>query len=517
MTRILLLTFTLCVNFLHAQINDIEWSYTYGGSNTEEPERIIQTDDGNYVVVGYTSSTDGDIGENNGDWDILVMKLDQTGSIIWKKIYGEERGDFGRSIIQTSDGGFILIGDSVKSTGWNTWQNIRVIKLDENGDRQWEKEYEMTANGTKMFQYGYDIKETEDGGYIFVGKGGEKEEEDGFNSYSNYYVVKLNATGETEWEKSYGGSLFTASPRSIEITNDGGYIIAGDIITTHNTDGDGDITGHHFKYDIWVIRLDSNGNLMWQKALGGNEWEKAGNIVVTDDGSFVIGGYTGSTDGDVSSNIGLNDYWVIKLNGDGEILWEKTYGSNMNDEAYDMKQAPNGDLYLIGFARTANGDVSQNFGVHDYWLLQLDSEGNLLNEKSFGGQSEDRGKSLNINENGSIILAGMSNSDVGDDNDNYGYDYWIIQLGGDMNLNSEVDNDDYSVYPKVTKDYINVESKNQIKSIQLISLNGNVLINKQFLTDHKIKLNFDFLTPGIYVLKTQLKNGKIYSDKIIKK
>ena len=178
---------------------------------------------------------------------------------------------------------------------------------------------------------------------------------------------------------------------AIVSTPDGGFIVAG-----HTNSNDGDVSGKHgsgLKVDAWIIKLDKDGNKQWQKCLGGSEQDYAASIVASNDGGYVMAGYTLSNDGDVSGNYGDYDVWAVKLSGNGDLLWQKALGGSGEDIASSITLAQDG--YVIA-ARTASndGDVSGNHGAQDAWIIKIDATGNLVWQQTYGGSKGDGGRSI---------------------------------------------------------------------------------------------------------------------------
>jgi hypothetical protein len=176
------------------------------------------------------------------------------------------------------------------------------------------------------------------------------------------------ATGELDWQKSIGGSaedLLVA----IQQTTEGGYVVTG-----HTYSNDGDVTGNHGDWDAWVVKLDNTGNLEWQNAIGGSDSDLARSIEQTIDGGYIVGGITGSNDGDISGNNGSGDYLVVKLLQNGAIEWQKSLGGVSPDDARSIQQTPDGGYIVGGISQSNDGDVAGNNGERDYWVVKLGSD-----------------------------------------------------------------------------------------------------------------------------------------------
>jgi len=187
-----------------------------------------------------------------------------------------------------------------------------------------------------------------------------------------------------QWQKSLGGS---SSEYAFEIaqTADNGYVAVG-----YSKSTDGDLTVNHGQSDYWVIKLDTNGTIQWQKSYGGTGSDEARCVKQTNDGGYIIAGISNSNNGDVTGNHGMNDYWITKLSSTGVIQWQKSYGGTGYDEPYCIQKTTDGGYIVAGFSESNDGDVTGNHGDYDYWLLKLDSAGTIQWQKSLGGTDNDK-------------------------------------------------------------------------------------------------------------------------------
>lgn len=337
-------------------LGNVAWQKTLGGSSLEQFFSIHQTTDGGYIVAGYTGSNDGDVTGNHGGYDAWVVKLDAAGNISWQKALGGSANDAAYDIKQTAEGGYIVAGYTYSADGNvssnNGNEDAWVVKLDANGNISWEK-----ALGGSSYEFAQSIQQTTDGGYIMAGH----------SSLNNFdiWIVKLDAGGNISWQNTYGGSNHDAV-NSIQQTTDGGYIMAA--FTKSN---DGDVSGNHGGFDIWIIKLDDSGNISWQKTLGGSNDEAAYTIRQTTDGGYIVSGDTNSNDGDVTGSYGSDDAWVLKLNSTGSISWQKVLGGSDDDVAYAISQTIDGHYIVAGYTYSTDGDVNGNNGEADFWVLKL--------------------------------------------------------------------------------------------------------------------------------------------------
>ena len=345
-----------------------QWKKTYGGSNNDWSYSIIQTTDEGYVVVGFTESNDGDVSGNHGDKDMWVIKLDGDGAIQWQKSLGGSGWEEAWSVRQCDDGGYIVAGRSSSTdgdvTGNHGYLDYWVVKLSISGDIEWQKSF-----GGSGLDLGYAITKTSDGGYVVTGESDSKDGDVNNNhGNSDYWVVKMNFEGKIEWERSFGGTSIDRGNDILQ-TREGGYVVFGQTRSIN-----GDVTDHHGGYDWWVVKLDETGELEWQKTFGGSDEDFGQSIKQTVDGGFVLGGFTHSTNGDVMGNQGNVDAWILKLTEGGEIQWQKALGGTGPENGYSIQQTDDGGYIMSGDAWVSNGDVSGTHGKTDFWIIKLSPE-----------------------------------------------------------------------------------------------------------------------------------------------
>ena len=350
---------------------ELQWSKTYGGSGDDRGHDIIQTTDGGFAIIGSSQSDDDDVTNNAGSQDYWIAKLDPSGTIIWQKSFGFPGLDNGISVIQTNDGGYLLNGvlDVTASGGEG---NSRIaqrhaggdywtIKLDASGEKQWSKFYGGSFTDTP-----YDCIQTEDNGYIIVGSSDSNDVDiSGNKGTYDFWVIKISSIGTLIWEKSFGGTEIDEA-RAITKSGDGNYIIAGD--TRSN---DLNVSANHGAADLWVIKISPLGELIWEKTFGGTSFDVARSIEKTQDNGFLISGSSRSADGDVTTNQGQNDAWVLKIDSNANLQWQKTIGGSDIDFAYDATQLSNGNVIAVGETNSNNADITLNKGFTDLLILTL--------------------------------------------------------------------------------------------------------------------------------------------------
>ncbi|UCH14355.1 MAG: hypothetical protein JSV22_14805 [Bacteroidales bacterium] len=411
------------LDFTTKNLITISWQKCFGGSSSEVAYSIQQTTDEGYIIAVYSSSNDGDVSGNHGSGDYWIVKLNSTGDIDWQKSLGGSSTDYAKSVQQTDDGGYIAAGSSYSNdgdvSGNHGSSDYWVVKLTAAGNIDWQK-----SLGGSNVDEATCIKQTADGGYIIAGDSRSNDGDiSGNHGNYDYWIVKLTPDGNIDWQKSFGGSNNDYA-RSIQQTDDEGYIIAG-----YSNSIDGDVSGNHGSLDYWIVKMDSTGIIDWQKSLGGSNNERAMSIQKTYDGGYIIAGDSYSNDGDVSGNYGSSDYWIVKLTSTGNIDWQKSFGGSNYDYAMSIQQS-NDDGYIIaGRSNSDDGDISENHGNNDYWIVKLTSAGDLKWQKSFGGSEDDSAYSAKQTSDGGYIIAGDSFSNDGDVSGNHGNnDSWIMKI-----------------------------------------------------------------------------------------
>ncbi|WP_299208031.1 hypothetical protein [uncultured Dokdonia sp.] len=401
----------------------VDFTNVYGGSEDDTFHDVTATNDGGFIALGYSQSIDGDITDNttqvNRYW---LVKTDSEGIIQWSKTYGGTDDDRGEEVIQTSDGGYAMIGYSRSNDGDVStnegFQDHWIVKLDAQGEIEWQKSYGFAGS-----DQAFSIIQTSDGGYFTSGfldvtasngEGNdllETEEEDSsratLHGVGEFWGHKLDANGNKEWRRYFGGTNNDRAYATLQ-ADDGGILMIG-----ASESNDFDISNAKGSYDFWVVRIDASGNLLWERSYGGSEIDIAYAATKTPDGNYVIAGDTRSNDGDVTEFNGNADVWVIKINDQGTLLWEKTLGGTNFDTARAITATVDG-LAITGSSRSNDIDVTANAGQNDIWIALLNTDGNLQDQRSIGGDGIDFGLGIASNDQGAIIVAGETQSNTGE-------------------------------------------------------------------------------------------------------
>lgn len=409
----------------------IIWSKTYGGSGNDGLYNILKTSDGGYIALGKSGTAEGDVHMNKRKSDLWIVKLDSEGKILWEKSYGGSEDDNGGAMVQSGDGGYFISATSGSTDGdvsGNTGgKEIWIIKIDGAGNLLWKKNF--GGNGTDHCEL-HSITNSPDGGCVVVA-GTSSNDGDMSGSYGggDTWIVKLDNQGNKMWSKIYGGSQMDLNTTIITVND--GYLVGG--VTSSN---DGDMAGNKrndgWHVDAFVLKLDLNGGKVWVKTFGGSQNDWVADIKSTPDGGFIVAGGTGSNDGDVSNfHGGSSDAWVIKLDGAGNKVWQKTFGGSGFDEAVSVILTSDNGYLFSGSTQSSDGDITFNHGTSDAWVVKLDGNGNKLWQKSFGGtDSEFYGQNGIIATNdGNYMIIGATASNNGDITGSHGgSDGWIVKF-----------------------------------------------------------------------------------------
>lgn len=402
---------------------------SFGGSKNESANAVIKTSDNGFAVLGYTQSTDGDITDKtDGLFDYWLLKFDEIGNLQWQKTYGGSDDDRGVDLVQTTDGSFVIFGFS-KSADGDVIQNagdsdLWLIKLDNSGNMLWQKSY-----GFSGADNGISLINTNDNGFLLTGvldvsasdgQGNSKMVTNKKHAGGDYWAIKLNAAGDKQWSKFYGGS-FTDTPYDVIQTNDNSYVLVGS-----SDSDDVDISNNKGSYDLWVIKISETGTLLWEKSFGGSEIDEARGTTTTTDGNYIIVGDTRSNDLDVSENSGAADLWVIKISPSGNLIWEKTFGGTSFDVARSISKTQDNGFLISGSSRSSDGDVSKNNGQNDAWILKIDANANLQWQKTIGGSDIDFAFDAIELNNKSVVVVGETNSTDIDITENKGFTDLLI-------------------------------------------------------------------------------------------
>jgi len=368
-----------CIGYTAGEV--LTWDKTFGGSEPDMANSIIQTEDGGYAVAGYTWS------KGAGRQDFWVIKLYEDGSIEWDRTFGGSEAEVIYSIIQTKDGGYAIAGKTKSiASGEKAW----VIKLNKRGNKVWDNAFAKRTDD-EIFS----IIQTADAGYAVCGYTGAKD----WGEVDCCWVIKLDETVNTVWDKIFGGIGWDET-NSILQTEDGGYVVFGFVQSKNKG-----------REDAWIAKLDENGEIVWDKAFGGSQNDEIFSGIKTADGGYAVCGYT------ESKGAGGYDAWIAKLDENGEIVWDKAFGGIEADVANSIIQTRDGGYALAGYT------WSKGAGREDAWVIKVDENGDVVWDKTFGGSNEDVARCIIQTDDGGYAVAGYTESKGAGR-----YDVWVMKL-----------------------------------------------------------------------------------------
>ena len=340
-----------------------KWSGSYGGPNNDHANMIQQTSDGGYIIIGDTRS----YAENGDQVDIWLIKLDENGKTNWSKVIGTNPVNNSYAVQQTDDGGYIILGITTHFGNGCVW----LIKVDSFGDYVWDKKY-----GDIGGDMGYSIDQTLDGGYIVCGASG-------ITGNIDFWLMKTDAAGNTNWTRTIGTDYYEAFI-SVQQTSDDGYIAVGNIELE---------SGYN---DILLAKFNSSGSSNWTRCYGDSVHDFTANMIrQTSDGGYII---TGTADTNTIANY---DALLIKLDDAGNPDWQRFYDYSIGDAGETVRQTSDGGYIIGGYIYSDTSDL-------DGWLAKTDIDGNIEWSKVYDVNGyRDLISSIIETSDGGYISAGM--------------------------------------------------------------------------------------------------------------
>jgi hypothetical protein len=432
---------------LNAQVHlQKKWDHTFGSTGNEVLTELIQTADGGFVLGGYTNSPDTlDVSDSaRGGSDYWIVRLDTAGHKLWDKRYGGSFEDKLFTVLETTDGGFLLGGLTTSDSGFDVSQPTKgsmdywIVKTDASGNKLWDKRY----GGQSYEQFGSAVQ-TPDGGYLLGGWTASDSSGDMMH-YSHgaedFWVVKIDSAGTIQWEKNYGGDG-TEEMYAVAITPDGGFILGGRTLSNATFDVTEAPRGDN---DYWMIKINANGVKQWDKRYGGGERDNFYDLKVVHDGGFILGGYIRSDQGgditeptrDTSASLINNrgDVWLVRTDSLGQKIWDHRFGGHWVEAAFGYVFETHDHGFMFGTASYSNmsGDKSENnFGYEQEWILKTDSNGSKIFDKTIHVDGEDEFCYPLESSPGCYVIADWSAADSSSykSEDARGlYDFWVIKF-----------------------------------------------------------------------------------------
>jgi len=353
-------------------------------------------------------------------------------TIQWQKSFGGSLDDLAYSIQQTKDGGYIVIGNTFSMDGDVSESlgnsDVWVLRLNSSGNLEWDKSY-----GGSDHDFASSIVQTMDGGFVFSGNTFSKDGDvSGSHDGGDYWVVKLDSVGNIVWQNALGGSNYDWA-KCVRQTADSGFIVVG---TTNSSNGN--VIGNHGSNDVWIVKLNKTGKMSWKKCYGGEADDRGNSVQQTIDGGYIVAASVESTGGNVSGKHGLADYWVIKLDSVGQLLWQNCLGGSNYDWGVSVVEIPAGGYMVAGSSASQNHDVSDHWGNNDDWVVRIDPDSNLIWGRSYGGFNNESGIWVDNTADGNFLTAAWSESNDGDVSGHHGdfthFDYWVAEFDSGSNI-----------------------------------------------------------------------------------
>ena len=416
---------------VEAQVTtEVEWQRCLGGSDAEWGNRLRSTSDGGFICIGFGTSYDGDMADNHGTDDMFVVKLNADGTVQWKRVLGGSLSEFGFDCLETADGSFMIAGNSYSTDGDLTTnqgdRDLWVLKLSSAGEIIWQRTY-----GGSGGELGGSMLETADGCFLLqLTTNSNDGDVVGYHDggTQDHWLLKIDGSGAILWSRALGGSGFDAGSKLI-MTADGGFMV---ILQTESSDGD--ITTYRGNTDCCLVKLSSAGSVLWSRCIGGTERDNGFDILELSNGDIMFLGATASSDVDIAMNQGGYDVFLAKLTSTGSLVWSRTYGGSMDDDSRSMVRTDDGGFLLAGYSRSSDGDVSSNQGESDVWLLKVQANGALEWQRSYGGSMSEWTFAYDVEDEG-FLLTGITQSSDGDVVGHHGEgDLWLVKIGANGEL-----------------------------------------------------------------------------------
>ena len=427
MIRILMIL-AICQLHITLLAQQNNWFHSFGGSGNTERASNITSNANKILICGVSNSTNGTFENSQGE-DVWVLVLDTSGLVLDTLRFGGTLNEGGKEIIPTNDGGYALIGISFSTNGdayganYHGNGDVWVVKLDSSFNIEWQQMYGGSNRDDPQA-----IIETSDGNLLIASfTASSNGDVTGFHSgspiWNDAWILKINLQGTIIWQKCIGGSADEAAWSIVETPT--AYILAG-----HSQSSDGDILTNYGNRDLMVTSLSkTTGNINWLRTLGGSDMDTGLDLIYTSRNTIAVAGHANSNDSDIVNLNGMSEFWYIDMDTLGNLITSHTYGSPGADVAYAIEEINTNEYVLIGragTAGTAGGNVSNIYGGTDAWVMAVDSNGTFLYEQNFGGSSSDIFYGSYLSQQGTLFAAGQTTSSDYNLTQNMGGNDWFI-------------------------------------------------------------------------------------------
>ncbi|MDQ0068186.1 T9SS type A sorting domain-containing protein [Chryseobacterium lathyri] len=493
---------------------EVVWQKDIKSSTQDLLSQVTTTIDQQYLVTGSSIQSNKlqQSNKKNNGYDFHLVKLNQQGQEVWEKFFAGNNHDYLSASVSTQDGGFLLTGTSYSAKGLDKKEeskggsDIWVIRINEFGDELWQK-----TLGSISDEEAKSVIQSTDLGFFVAGN--VQNSAKGYGS-KDVLIVKLDKNGKELSQSILGGKGLDEVEKIIP-TRDGGVLLG---IYSRSNLGGSKKTENFGEGDFWIIKLNKDGKIEWEKDFGGKQDDHLRILALTSEG-YIIGGESRS-ERSGNKTVGIEegtDLWLISLNEKDEELWQKSYNFGNRDILMGASVLHSADDktskgILLGGHTQAEGKIQPD--DETFWMIYLDTNGNEQWKKHVKGESrkrEERLSDIKLNRDGSIILAGTSAEELGKEN-------WKIVKLGDKQLDQLIEKQDIKIYPNPVSDYAYVEIGFEFKEADIIlyDVGGRQLQNLK--TKNKItKINTQNLIQGAYLVTIKTDTNKIANAKLIKK
>ncbi len=501
---------------------DITWQQCFGGSMLDGAYDMVMVENG-YIIVGGTGSSDGDISFSYGNGDGWLVRVDSIGNMLWEKTYGGSDSESFNRIVPSLDNNFYLLGLSWSSDGdisndpYPGSPDYWIVKIDSLGNIIWD--IIVGGNAGETMWTG---AATNDGGVVAIGQTSSNDGDiSEFYGGNDTWMVKISSEGELEWDFTIGTDFIDVGQAIIQ-TSDGGYLTASNSMLGEG----GNITcePHSYMAEAVLTKLDADRNIQWQHCYGGSDHDGITALLEIEDG-YIFGAYVNSNDGDISGWHGENDIWIVRIDYFGNIIWQKCLGGSRSEFTSKLLISDNDGIIITGYTQSNNGDVSGNHTLSEYdydiWIVKLSGDGELLSQQCIGGlASEELHFGVIKKSDNNFIIAGQTNWGPSYDvqcTPHGAEDFWVFEIKdtttgiNDMAVVQER----LKVYPNPAKDHVVFEQKeNTINSkIKIMNIFGEQ-VETLFVKSEKTVWDTRQTKNGIYFYRLELK-GKMVSGKVV--
>ena len=513
MIRPLLFLILFTITTTHSQ--DILWEHSYGGKQAEYLFDLQATPDYGFILAGSSLSkrTGNKTEANKGDLDYWIWKMDAKGEMEWQKSFGGSGSDFLQSLKLTPDGGYILGGISVSGKDMDKKDEARggndywIIKLNAKGNEEWQH----TLGGEGQDDL-LSVIPSRDGGYLVAGSSSSylgKDKTAKHKGNMDYWIVKLDNKGKEQWQQSYGGE-YADLLRSIEATADGGYILGG--YSNSPQSGDKSNVNYGEGGDYWIVKIDGKGTIEWQQTIGGDKDDQLYALHQTSDQGYIVAGSSNSgvSNSKNKTNTSGTDFWVLQLDTLGNIVWQQTYDFGKYDIVTSLVENDDHTFLIGGHAQSENKNGKDPESVNDYIALKISPTGEKLWEKTVGSSGEDILKKVIETRDGGYVMAGTSDGKASrDKNSGVGNkDFWVVKLR-DKDKKTTTAKTGVEAFPNPTAQFTNIVVGFDYDNgtARVYDLAGRQLY-QQAIKDGTVPVDLGQYPDGIYIVKITTNKGE---------